>query len=100
MTEVCEPKKQGGLGIINLDVFNKAQLAKWIWKLETKEDFWQTLLLNEYPKGACFFFSSKYKQGVSQFWSGIMSMKSIFYIYVKRKCWQWGQHQVLGRLVD
>lgn len=29
-------KTVGGLGIIDLDLFNKALLAKWLWKLESE----------------------------------------------------------------
>lgn len=29
---VCKPKKMGGLGIIDLTVFNQALLAKWYWQ--------------------------------------------------------------------
>ena len=30
----CLPKEHDGLGILNLDLMNKALLAKWFWKLE------------------------------------------------------------------
>lgn len=32
----CMPKKQGGLGILNLELLNKTLLAKWFWKLKQK----------------------------------------------------------------
>lgn len=34
-SEVCSPKKHGGLGVHNLELMNKSLLAKWLWKLET-----------------------------------------------------------------
>jgi hypothetical protein len=34
-TVVCQPKDQGGLGVINLEMMNKALLAKWFWILVT-----------------------------------------------------------------
>ncbi|KAJ4763154.1 RNA-directed DNA polymerase (reverse transcriptase)-related family protein [Rhynchospora pubera] len=30
--KVCSPKKLGGLGVLDLDSFNLAHLAKWLWK--------------------------------------------------------------------
>ena len=38
-------KRGGGLGIINLDIMNKALIAKWLWKLETGEGIWTEMLL-------------------------------------------------------
>ncbi|GJR98086.1 RNA-directed DNA polymerase, eukaryota, reverse transcriptase zinc-binding domain protein [Tanacetum coccineum] len=35
---VCKPKKEGGLGIKNLAVWNKAMLAKHIWNIAVKKD--------------------------------------------------------------
>jgi len=32
---VCLSKAEEGLGIINLESFNKSLLAKWIWKAIT-----------------------------------------------------------------
>lgn len=44
------PKQQGGLGILNLDLMNKALLAKWFWRLETENGLWQEVLINKYVK--------------------------------------------------
>ena len=46
-------KTEGGLGILNLYLFYKALLAKWIWKMENEYVLWQDILLNKYVKGKC-----------------------------------------------
>ncbi|GJU50290.1 RNA-directed DNA polymerase, eukaryota, reverse transcriptase zinc-binding domain protein [Tanacetum coccineum] len=35
---ICKPKDQGGLGLKNLQVWNKALLAKHVWNIATKKD--------------------------------------------------------------
>jgi hypothetical protein len=30
---ICQPKDQGGLGIINIEIQNKCLLSKWLFKL-------------------------------------------------------------------
>ena len=32
---------------------DKALLAKWFWKLETKSGLWQSILLNKYVPDGC-----------------------------------------------
>ena len=44
----CTPKNQGGLGVLNLDVYNKCLLSKWLLKLLNKDGVWQQLLKNKY----------------------------------------------------
>jgi hypothetical protein len=34
---ICQPKEQGGLGILNIDVQNKCLLSKWLFKLINEE---------------------------------------------------------------
>ena len=45
---ICRPKDQGGLGIIDIDLQNKALLSKWIINLLNGEGMWQTLVRNKY----------------------------------------------------
>ena len=45
---VCHPKDQGGLGIHDLEVKNRALLGKWLFKLLFKDGVWQTLLRRKY----------------------------------------------------
>ena len=45
---VCHPKDQGGLGIHDLEIKNKALLRKWLYKLLTEEGVWQNLLRRKY----------------------------------------------------
>jgi hypothetical protein len=41
---VCRPKDQGSLGIQDLEVKNRALHGKWLFKLLTENEIWQTLL--------------------------------------------------------
>nr|GEV39471.1 hypothetical protein [Tanacetum cinerariifolium] len=35
--DICKPKDQGGLGLMNLQIWNQALLAKYIWNIATKK---------------------------------------------------------------
>jgi hypothetical protein len=71
---ICRPKDQGGLGIINLQVQNKALLSKWIINLLNTEGAWQTLLRNKYLSSK-YLTQAEAKQGDSHFWRGLMKIK-------------------------
>jgi hypothetical protein len=45
---MCQPKDQGGLGILELNTMNTALLSKWMYKLLTSDGMWQQLLRNKY----------------------------------------------------
>ena len=50
--KVCEPRETGGLGIIDLRVFNLALLGKWIWRLGfDKGGLWKEILESKYWGG-------------------------------------------------
>jgi hypothetical protein len=59
MPEVCQPKDQGGLGIMNTKMMNIALMVKWIWRLYT-ENPEDSLLLRtireKYPGALCSQF--------------------------------------------
>lgn len=80
----CMPKSQGGLGILNLDLFNKALLAKWLWKLESESGFWQDILFNKYVGDKCLS-GIVHRAGDSQFWASILKIKDLFYRHIKKK---------------
>ncbi|WVZ50145.1 hypothetical protein U9M48_001431, partial [Paspalum notatum var. saurae] len=75
--QVRQPKQQGGLGIIDLEVQNKCLLSKWLFKLANEDGIWQRLLRNKYLKSKPFGSGSK-KPGISHFWAGLMEVKHLF----------------------
>ncbi|WVZ96849.1 LOW QUALITY PROTEIN: hypothetical protein U9M48_042432 [Paspalum notatum var. saurae] len=47
-TILCQPKDQGGLGILDLNTKNTALLSKWLYKLLTSDGLWQQMHRNKY----------------------------------------------------
>ena len=73
----CTPKNQGGLGVLNLDVYNKCLLSKWLLKLLNGDGVWQQLLKNKYLRDKTLT-QVQYMSGDSQFWTGLMKVKDEF----------------------
>ena len=42
--EICRPKEQGGLGVLDLKIMNICLLCKWLWKIENEEGLWQQMI--------------------------------------------------------
>lgn len=80
---VCFPKKQGGLGILNLRCINICLLTKWLSKLENFDGLWQTIVRKKYLKRKHLCLIEK-KQGDSQFWKGILETKDLYFKYIKK----------------
>jgi hypothetical protein len=74
---LCQPKDQGGWGIMDLNLKNRALLSKWLFKLLTTEGTWQQLLRNKYL-GSKPLVHVEWKPGDSHFWSGLMKVKQDF----------------------
>ena len=46
---ICKAKEEGGLGIKSIDLFNKALLAKWFWRMGSIEKgLWKDVLESKY----------------------------------------------------
>jgi hypothetical protein len=73
-----QPKDQGGLSILELNMMNIALLSKWIYKLLTSDGMWQQLLSNKYV-GSKPLSQVVWKLGDSHFWSGLMKVKPSFF---------------------
>ena len=78
---VCRPKDQGGLGVHDLEVKNRALLGKWLFKLLTEQGVWQTLLRRKYV-GSQALSQVYWKPSDSHFWFGLMATKKFFFPFV------------------
>jgi hypothetical protein len=76
---VCRPKDQGGLGVHDPEVKNKALLGKWLARLLTEEGRWQQLLRRKYVGSSKAISQVYWKPGDSHFWAGIMATKKYFF---------------------
>jgi hypothetical protein len=75
---VSSPKDQGGLSIHNREVKNTSLLGKWMFKLLTEEETWQTIFKRKYT-GLKALSQVLWKPGDSHFWTGFMAMKKYFF---------------------
>ncbi|KAK1321143.1 hypothetical protein QJS10_CPA03g01111 [Acorus calamus] len=84
---VCSSKKQGGLGVLNLEDMNNALLSKWKWRWLTQSSLiWKPIVSDRYrfssnqisviPRGA---------PRASQIWSGILKATAHFMEAVRWK---------------
>ena len=69
--------------MLNIDVMNQALLAKWLWKLETEEGLWQSVIKSKYVQNGCIS-AAKRRPGNSQFWAGVLDVKNIFYNFCRK----------------
>lgn len=57
--KVCKPKKEGGLVIKNLELFNIVLLSKWKWRtLMDGNASWKGLIMHIYSNFSSLFLNS------------------------------------------
>lgn len=81
---VCEPKREGGLGIRPSRLINQALLGKGLWRFgDASEGLWRRLLMAKYgaSRDGCDVVGAAYK--LSAIWRGILSAKDKW-----RSSWQ------------
>ncbi|KAL4353692.1 hypothetical protein GQ457_06G031150 [Hibiscus cannabinus] len=73
-SDVCLPKSLGGLGIVDLDVQNRALLGKWIWKFANDRDgFWKKVIASKYHYELnCLLPIAQHSGKHSWIWNGVM----------------------------
>jgi hypothetical protein len=47
---VCQPKDDGGLGLLDLRCMNISLLVKWMWRMESSDGLWQKIIKEKYLK--------------------------------------------------
>ena len=74
---VCRPKHAGGLGIRNIEHFNRACLAKLGWKvLFDKDNWWANIVRRKYLRSDSFM-ETRTKQNHSTAWKCILGSRDI-----------------------
>jgi hypothetical protein len=75
---ICQPKSQGGLGVMNTNLMNIALMAKWIWRIFREENsglLWLKLLRAKYRTAELF---SSSPNNCSPFWHSMHKVKDFF----------------------
>jgi len=77
---ICKPKSAGGLGVLDLSVFNKALLGKWLWSLLSEDQpLWgQVVKYRYFRRKRVFNLKGKKGGKVSNQWKGIQKISEAF----------------------
>lgn len=52
--DICQPKNVGGLGIKDIDLFNRSLLGKWLWRWRTEKNaLWCRVINAKYEADPC-----------------------------------------------
>ncbi|KAE8678318.1 hypothetical protein F3Y22_tig00111427pilonHSYRG00438 [Hibiscus syriacus] len=74
-SDVCKPKIEGGLGVPNLNVVNRALLEKWAWRFAIeRKAVWREMLCIKYKLDPSLMqFDSKVSPKFSWMWRAMVS---------------------------
>jgi hypothetical protein len=79
-SEICKPKREGGLGIKDLRLMNSSLLAKWRWKLLNEDnELWKRVILAKYGDnvlGSVSLVAEDYRTVGSVWWRDICRVDS------------------------
>jgi hypothetical protein len=81
--DICQPKSQGGLGVMNTKAMNICLMAKWLWRMFAGQDndlLWLKLLRTKY-RTQDFFWGNAV--GGSPFWHSLHKIKNFFKLGVR-----------------
>ena len=80
----ADKKKFGGLGVINLKIFNRVLLSKWRWKLYSNaSDPWCKLINSIHPTS---HWRMKHTHKASSlFWKGLEAVQDTFQLLIRYK---------------
>ncbi|XP_074291779.1 uncharacterized protein LOC141618579 [Silene latifolia] len=97
--KVCKPKQEGGLGLMNDIIWNKAAVRKLVWWLATKPDhLWVRLVNHTYLRGQNWQSYSP-NTASSWCWRKICQTKEIFSVAYQQQTWstQNGQEYTVAK---
>lgn len=73
--KICKPMEEGGLGIMDINLFNKALVMKTVWQVAANEErLWIKIMKAKYfPRGG--FWAVKRTNDASALWRNIQRLK-------------------------
>ena len=74
---INKSKKQGGLGVKNIQKMNTSLLCKWWWKLEYEEGMWLSIVKKKYLQREAVS-SVRHKMDDSPVWHDLLKIKHIY----------------------
>ncbi|XP_020272679.1 uncharacterized protein LOC109847855 [Asparagus officinalis] len=92
---VCRQKKDGGLGVIQLESFNIALLSKWIWKFFDRESLVSKVVFSLYSKDGANLVAHIPTSHASKLIKDLHSIHRIFFSFARwnigdgRACMFW-----------
>ena len=79
--DMCQPLKNGGCGLLNLETQNKAFIAKLIFQLHSQQDaFWVRILTGKYGLGG----GTRPMTSISPFWRNLQGLWQETSFHVKQ----------------